>query len=143
MAEPFPDLTVQPFVEDRRAQLIELWHRCGLTVAANSPNEDINRKIAFQPELLLIALLNNQLVGTVMVGYEGHRGWIQYLGVDPDFQRRGVGGLLLEAAESKLRALGCPKINLQIRAGNEAVVRFYERHGYSIEERFNMGRRLR
>lgn len=135
-------LTIESFREKRRAELIELWRRAGLTVPWNDPDRDIDAKLAFQPELLLIALEENRLVGTVMVGYEGHRGWIQYLGVDPDHRRRGIGGRLLAAAEEKLRVLGCPKINLMVRAGNAEVVRFYERQGFAVEDRVCMGRRL-
>lgn len=77
-----------------------------------------------------------------MVGYEGHRGWINYLAVDPDHQRLGYGRALMAEAERLLRAEGCPKINLQIRATNQGVIEFYRRLGYAVDEVVSMGKRL-
>ncbi len=82
------------------------------------------------------------MIGAVMVGYEGHRGWINYLAVHPDHRRGGLGRLLMAAAEKRLVDLGCPKVNLQVRASNLAAVEFYRRIGYATEDVVSMGRRL-
>lgn len=103
----------------------------------------IPEKLGVQPELFLVAEQGGMVLGTAMAGYDGHRGWLYGIAVKPDFQRGGIGSLLLGDAERRLRALGCGKINLQIRAGNEAVAAFYRQHGYDVEERVSMGKRLR
>ena len=99
-------------------QLIDLWLKCGLTRSWNRPEKDIQRKLNFQPDLLLGAFQKSQLVGSIMAGYDGHRGWMNYLGVLPNFQRQGIGKKLVEAVEIGLRKLGCPKANLQLRYSN-------------------------
>lgn len=133
---------IVPFVEDRRAEVVALWRACGLVVSTGDPDGDIDRKLSYQPELFLIALVEERLAGTVMAGYEGHRGWINYLAVDPELQNRGIARELMRAAEVKLRDLGCPKINLMVRGTNTEVVEFYERIGYGREDRVVMSRRL-
>ncbi len=77
-----------------------------------------------------------------MAGYEGHRGWINYLAVAPDFRRRGTARRLMQVAEHELRVLGCPKINLQVRSSNSDVIAFYQRLGFSLEEVVSLGNRL-
>ena len=109
------------------------WNRASLAIP---------EKLAFQSELFLVAQDGDQVLGTAMAGYDGHRGWLYTIAVKPNSQRNGIGSLLLGEAERRLRALGCGKINLQIRAGNEAVAAFYRRHGYEVEERVSMGKRL-
>ncbi len=121
---------------------MRLWQGCGLVVEANDPRSDIATKLAFQPELFLVGLLGEQLVGSVMAGYEGHRGWINYLAIDPGLRSHGLGRQLMETAEAALKRLGCPKVNLQVRSGNAAVISFYEELGYRVEERVGMGKRL-
>ena len=108
----------------------------------NEPREDMRRKVAVQPDLFLVGTLADDVVATVMAGYEGHRGWINYLGVLPELRRRGVGRRMMHAAEAKLRAIGCPKINLMVRDTNAGVVAFYERLGFTVEERVCLGKRL-
>ena len=122
--------------------VVALWHRCGLVVPHNDPVRDIALKLGWQPELFLIGELDERLVASVMAGYEGHRGWINYLAVDPAAQGRGLGRLMMNEAESALRALGCPKINLQVRTTNAAVRAFYERIGYSVDDVISLGKRL-
>ncbi|HSJ78526.1 MAG TPA: GNAT family acetyltransferase [Erythrobacter sp.] len=102
----------------------------------------IPEKLAVQPELFLVAEQDGAVVGTAMGGYDGHRGWLYTIAVKPDRQGRGIGSLLLGEAERRLQAMGCGKVNLQIRAGNEAVAAFYRRHGYDVEQRVSMGKRL-
>jgi ribosomal protein S18 acetylase RimI-like enzyme len=89
-----------------------------------------------------VAVLAQRIIGTVMIGYEGHRGWINYLAVDPTQQRRGVGRLLIERAEEILRKEGCPKVNLQIRAHNLAAPGFYLNLGYAPDDVISFGKRL-
>jgi ribosomal protein S18 acetylase RimI-like enzyme len=121
---------------------VSLWSICGLTRPWNDPNRDIERKLARDAENLLVLEDDGQLIGSVMVGYEGHRGWINYLAVHPDRRRQGLGRLLMDEAERRLRALGCPKVNLQVRTSNEAAREFYRQIGYSVDEAVSFGKRL-
>lgn len=123
--------------------VVDLWEKCGLVIPQNDPVEDIQKKLDFQPELFFIALLDGQLVGSIMVGYEGHRGWINYLAVLPSFQRRSYGRKLVNKAIVELRKIGCLKLNLQVRKGNAPVVEFYKHLGFKEEERISLGMRLR
>lgn len=100
----------------------------------------VPEKMRMQPDLFLVAVDRERVVGTVMAGYDGHRGWLYSVAVDPDVQRSGVGTRLVRAAEAQLVMLGCRKINLQIRDGNEAVTAFYARLGYAVEPRVSMGK---
>ncbi len=127
--------------EDREA-LVSLWSICELTRPWNNPDRDIDRKLARDGDNLLVLEEDGSLVGTVMVGYDGHRGWVNYLGVHPAHRRRGLGRLLMDEAEARLRALGCAKVNLQIRTSNTAASEFYRRIGYSLDEAVSMGKRL-
>ena len=108
-------LTIRPYRESDQETVIELWRECGLVVAWNDPASDIRRKLRVQRDMFLVGLLGSRLVATVMAGYEGHRGWINYLAVKPAFRKQGLGRRLMEEAEERLIAAGCPKINLQVR----------------------------
>ena len=123
--------------------LIELWRKCNLVVPRNDPTEDIQKKLEFQPDLFLIALLDGKLIGSVMVGYEGHRGWLNYLAVHPDYQKRGYGKKLVERAIAEVEKLGCLKLNVQIRESNISAVRFYERLGFRDDHVVSLGLRLK
>ena len=123
-------------------QVIALWEACGLVVPWNVPKLDISRKVDFQPELFFVAEEGDRVVGTVMAGYEGHRGWVNYLAVSPSFQRHGLGRELMGLAEEKLRALGCPKINLQVRSSNQGVIDFYKELGFQVDDVASLGKRL-
>ena len=107
----------------------------------NRAETAIPAKLAVQPELLLVALEGDAVIGTVMAGYDGHRGWLYAVAVRRSHQRQGVGQALVARAEEALKALGCGKINLQVRTTNDAVVQFYERIGYAVEDRISMGKR--
>jgi ribosomal protein S18 acetylase RimI-like enzyme len=122
--------------------VVDLWHQCGLVVPPNDPVEDIQKKLEFQPELFFVALVDRQLVGSIMVGYEGHRGWINYLAVLPTCQERGYGRKLVDRAIAELRETGCLKINLHVRSANASVVEFYKHLGFEEEERISLGMRL-
>ena len=138
-----PEMTIRPFQAGDTEAVVVLWQECGLTRPWNDPYEDIALKVDFQPELFLVGTLADRIVATVMAGYEGHRGWINYLGVSPDYQRQGIGSRIMAAAEKALRDLGCVKINLQVRATNRAVIAFYEQLGFSDDHVLGMGKRLK
>jgi ribosomal protein S18 acetylase RimI-like enzyme len=135
-------MLIRPFADADEPAVVALWQHCGLTRPWNDPHLDIARKRRVQPELFLVAEWAGRVVGTAMVGYEGHRGWINYLAVDPAVQRQGLGSRLMQTAEQLLLAAGCPKLNLQVRAGNEAAIRFYAQLGYGQDEVVSMGKRL-
>lgn len=134
--------TVRPFAPPDTEAVVALWQACDLTRPWNDPYRDIARKLAVQPELFLVALAGDALVGTVMAGYDGHRGWINYLAVDPNQRRRGLGRLLMASAESALAARGCAKINLQVREGNGEVAAFYRAIGFTVDPVTSFGKRL-
>lgn len=133
---------VRPYRPGDREALVELWSACELTRPWNDPYRDIERKLARDPENLLVVEHDGNLVGSVMVGYEGHRGWVNYLAVNPGHRGQGLGRLLMERAEEILRGLGAAKLNLQVRSSNEAALGFYERLGYKQDEAVSMGKRL-
>lgn len=133
---------IRVFQPEDEVQVIALWQACELVVPWNVPGDDIAKKRAFQPELFFVAVQDGRIVGSVMAGYEGHRGWINYLAVLPERQSDGLGRALMAHAERALAALGCPKVNLQVRGSNQAVVAFYERLGYRVDDTVSLGKRL-
>lgn len=135
-------VTIRNYAPSDDKAVIELWFRCGLLTPANNPHEDIIRKTAVNPDLLFVAAADTTVVGTCMAGYEGHRGWINYLAVAPECQRQGIARRLMATAETALKALGCPKINLQVRTTNTDVIAFYEALGYTQDAVICMGKRL-
>ena len=135
-------VVVREFRERDREPVTELWRESGLVRPWNDPNLDIDRKLAVDDGMFFVADLDELIVGTLMAGYDGHRGWINYLAVDPQYRSEGVGRLLMESAEQRLDDLGCAKINLQVRADNVAAIGFYERLGFSVDDVLSMGRRL-
>jgi ribosomal protein S18 acetylase RimI-like enzyme len=134
--------SIRPFRIQDEAALIALWEAAGLTRPWNDPHRDIARKLAVQPELFLVAELDGELVGSVMAGYDGHRGWVNYLVVAVARRRRGYARALMTEAETQLRAAGCPKLNLQVREGNQDALEFYARIGYGQDHVFSLGKRL-
>ena len=135
-------LQIRPFRSDDQQEVIRLWKKCALVVPQNDPAADIACKLQVQPELFLVGVMDAAIVATVMVGYDGHRGWINYLAVAPDCRRLGIGRSMMESAEDKLRRLGCPKINLQVRKTNTDVIEFYRRLGYTVDPVVGLGKRL-
>lgn len=135
-------LTIRPYVPADQETVIALWEACQLVVPQNDPIADIQKKILFQTDLFLVAIAEGRLVGTVMAGYEGHRGWINYLAVTPEQRRQGIAKTMMASAEKKLRALGCPKINLQVRRSNTAVINFYRAIGFREDDVISLGKRL-
>lgn len=123
--------------------LVDLWRKCGLVTPQNDPVEDIQKKLDFQSDLFFLALVEEKLVGSVMVGYEGHRGWINYLAVLPEHQKQGYGRSLVEKAIEELQKLGCLKVNLQVRKTNLPAVEFYKHLGFKEDNVTSLGLRLR
>lgn len=136
-------ISIRSYKPEDEERVLILWDRVFPdSPPHNNPVLDIRTKQTVQPELFLVASIDDKLVGTAMAGFDGHRGWVYYLGVDPDYRQRGIGTALMRQVESKLAALGCPKLNLQIRAHNAEVQSFYEKLGYFFEDRISMGRKL-
>ncbi len=136
-------ISIRPFREEDQDNVIQLWDKVFPDAPPhNNPARDIRTKREVQPELFLVAVVEELIVGTAMAGFDGHRGWVYYLGVDPDFQRRGIGTALMKRVESRLLGLGCPKLNLQIRSNNDEVQAFYESLGYFLEDRLSMGKKI-
>jgi ribosomal protein S18 acetylase RimI-like enzyme len=133
-----------PFKDsDHRDQVIEIWRRIfGYEDARNSPGLVIDKKVEASDGLFFVAVFGGEVIGTVMAGYDGHRGWIYLLAVIPDYRRRGIGSALIRCAEDELTQRGCVKINLQILESNESVMKFYILNGYAAEKRINMGKQF-
>jgi ribosomal protein S18 acetylase RimI-like enzyme len=138
------NIEVRPYLESDEIAVVALWRQVFSDVPGrNDPEKDIKRKLGVQRELFLVATAGSELVGTAMAGYDGHRGWVHYLAVHPDHRRQGIGTALMRSIEERLTRMGCPKLNLQVRATNQVVLPFYKRLGYSVEERISMGKPLR
>jgi len=135
-------MQVRLFQDVDEDAVVAIWSRCGLLRPWNDPHKDIARKREVQRELFLVCEIDGELVASVMAGYDGHRGWINYLAVDPLFQRRGVGRALMEEVQHRLQSVGCSKINLQIRRENVEAIAFYERIGFSEDAVLSFGKRL-
>lgn len=136
------NMIIRTYEGTDKASVITLWSDCGLVVPQNDPEKDIERKRAVGRDLFLVGTVNGAVVATVMGGYEGHRGWINYLAVKPSEQRKGYGQKMMGAIEEKLRSCGCPKINLQVRSTNKKVIEFYKTMGYGNDDVISLGKRL-
>lgn len=135
-------MELRAFLEQDRLNVVALWQECGLTKPWNNPDLDIDRKLSMKPEWFLVGLVDDELMATMMVGYEGYRGWVNYLAVARKYRQSGVGRVLMSKAEEMLMAADCPKLNLQVRSTNVAVLEFYCRLGYLQEEVVSLGKRL-
>ena len=136
-------MTIRAFAEGDTDEVVALWHACGLTRPWNDPHQDVTRKLGVQRDLFLVDVDGQgAITGSVMAGYDGHRGWINYLAVAPSARRAGRGRALMAEAERALIALGCPKVNLQVRTGNAEAVGFYRALGYDVDDVVSLGRRL-
>lgn len=136
-------MLIRAYDDADRAAVIALWRDVfAYTAPHNEPATVIDRKMAVQPELFLVAVEANRVVGTVMGGYDGHRGWVYSLAVHPHSRRRGFATALVRHVERALEALGCLKVNLQVLSANADVIAFYEKLGYRVEDRISMGRLL-
>ena len=136
-------LQIRCFADADANEVAALWNTVFAYAAPhNEPTAVIRQKLAVQRELFLVAVLDGSVVGTVMGGYDGHRGWVYSLAVDPRARRQGIGTALMKHLEQKLAARGCPKVNLQVLASNAGTVEFYRKLGYAVEERISMGKLL-
>ena len=137
--------TITPYHPDDEEPVIALWHRCfppeHLT-AHNDPRTAIAQKLAYQPDLFFVAKVDGKIIGTTMAGYDGHRGWLYSVAVDPTHRRQNIGRQLLQHAEDALIKLGCNKINLQVRTSNAEVIAFYQQCGYKADDVLSMGKRI-
>lgn len=142
--KPKQQMKIRPFEPRDEQAVVQLWTECGLVVPWNDPRRDIRRKRKVQPEMFLVAYdePEGRIVGAVMAGYDGHRGWINYLAVNPQYRRKGIGRQLMTEAERCLRAAGCPKINLQVRGTNTEVLAFYRGIGFKDDDVVSLGKRL-
>jgi ribosomal protein S18 acetylase RimI-like enzyme len=140
---PGSELRIRPFCEADEPSVVALWTEVFAgDPPRNEPRAVIDRKLRVQRELFLVGELQGEVVGTVIAGYDGYRGWVYHLAVAPRCRRRGFGRELMREAEARLLALGCPKLNLQVRSSNAGVIEFYRRLGYSIEDRASLGKIL-
>lgn len=135
-------MQVRPYQSEDEDAVIELWRRCHLVVPWNVPKLDIQRKLKVNPELFLVGLIEEEIVFTVMGGYDGHRGWMYYLAVSPDHRHEGYAREIMAFIEAELLKRGCPKINLQIRTSNLEAIKFYQSIGYKPDAVMSMGKRL-
>lgn len=135
---------IRPLVDADVPQAVRLWHDVGLTRPWNDPEADLRRARAVWPDLMLVAADadDDALVGTVMAGYDGHRGWLYYLASAPTRRGEGIGRALVAEAEERLTALGCPKVMLMVRSENDAVIDYYRTDGYAADEVAVLGKRL-
>jgi len=133
-----------PYVDSvHRSQVVALWEKVfGYEAPHNKPGLAIDKKLSIDDQLFFVAVVDNEAVGTIMAGYDGHRGWIYSLAVAPSHRRQGIGTQLVAHAERALIGKGCVKINLQILEGNESVVAFYSNLGFAVEKRISMGKRI-
>ncbi|HWH98456.1 MAG TPA: GNAT family acetyltransferase [Pseudolysinimonas sp.] len=135
-------LDIRPFEAADEDAVVALWEECGLVRPWNDPRRDIARKLTVQRDLFLVAVDGDAIVGVGMAGFDGHRGWVNYLAVMPGRRQAGIGTALMDAFEERLLALGCPKVNLQVRSGNDDVLAFYARLGYTQDAAVSLGKRL-
>lgn len=134
--------TIRSFTHTDTDAVVSLWQQTGLTRAWNNPYRDIERKLTEDPELFLVMEEKSKLIGTAMFGYDGHRGWLYYLAIDPACQHRGHARKLIAKGEEALRKRGCPKLELMVRDGNAAVIGLYEDLGYERQPVVTLGKRL-
>jgi ribosomal protein S18 acetylase RimI-like enzyme len=135
-------MEIRAFSSADESAVVNLWEQCRLTRPWNDPRKDIARKLTVQPELFLVGVESGALVATVMAGYDGHRGWANYLAVAPAFRGRGFARALMERVERLLVERGCPKLSLLVRAENAQVAEFYRRLGYTQDPALALGKRL-
>lgn len=142
-------MRIRSFAESDTEPVVDLWRRAGLTRPWNDPYRDVERKLGVQAEWFLVGVDDatggvgpEAVVASVMAGWDGHRGWISFLAVDPDRQGEGLGAALVAEAERLLLGAGCPKVMLMVRTGNEGVLGFYDHLGYSRDDVVVLGKRL-
>ena len=136
-------LEIRPFVIEDTDAVLEVWSLAGMTMPERNPRSDIQKKLRHSPESFFVGTLDGTVVATVMVGYDGHRGWIYSLAVKPDLQHRGIGTQMMEHAESWLRQQGCLRVKLQIDDARSGVTEFYRKLGYEVQQLVSMAKWFR
>lgn len=135
-------MNIRAFRPDDESAVIALWQACGLIRPWNDPRKDIARKLTVQPELFLVGTVDAAVMASVMAGYEGHRGWVNYLAVAPRFRGQGHARALMQHVEALLLQRGCPKVGLLVRNSNREALEFYRHLGYAQDESVSLGKRL-
>ncbi len=135
-------IVVRDFRPEDAGAVVALWDVCGLIRPWNDPHKDIARKLTDSNGAFWVAMSGDDLIAAVMVGYDGHRGSINYLAVAPAHQRTGIGVRLMQQAEAFLIELGCPKVSFCVRKDNAAVLAFYDGLGYAVDDVHFLGKRL-
>lgn len=135
-------MIIRKFDISDQENVINLWIDCKLIAPQNDPHKDIERKLKTDPELFLIGEKSGQIIASVMAGYEGHRGWINYLAVSPDHRKQQYGRKMMDAAQELLLQKGCPKINLQIRKTNRQAIEFYQSLGFTDDHVISLGKKI-
>jgi len=135
-------MKIRIFTESDRRSIIQLWEACELTRPWNNPDEDINRKLQFQPDFFLVGTKESHIIASAMAGYDGHRGSVFYLAVHPDVQGKGYGQMFMSHIEKMLLDAGCPKLNIVVRSTNVPVLGFYDNLGYITDDVASIGKRL-
>lgn len=135
-------MDIRDYEASDESTVVALWQACGLTVPWNDPVSDIRRCVGGPSSTLLVGLHDGDLIATTMVGHDGHRGWMYYVAVRPEWHGRGIGREIVQAAEAWLASRGVPKVMLLVREGNAGVVPFYARLGFAEEARILMSKRL-
>lgn len=137
------EIVVRPYQPGDESAVVELWGICFPDDPPwNDPRDVIRRKMTEQPELFLVALVGDDVVGTALAGFDGFRGWVNRVATHPSHRRKGITSQLMRVAEKGLAEMGCPKLNLQVRAESASAVEFYKYVGYAIENRVSMSKRL-
>jgi ribosomal protein S18 acetylase RimI-like enzyme len=135
-------LHIRSYQPPDREAVVALWKACGLLRPHNDPCKDIDRKQKVRGDLFLVGIAAGGVVASLMAGYDGHRGWLNYLAVDPSHRQKGYGRLMVREAECLLAAAGCPKVNLQVRRANAEAIGFYKSIGYAQDPVLSFGKRL-
>ena len=135
-------MNIRAFRPDDEPAVVALWQACHLIRSWNDPRKDIARKLAVQPELFLVGVIDEAVMASVMAGYEGHRGWVNYLAVAPRFRGQGHARALMQHVEALLLQRGCPKVSLLVRNSNREALEFYRHLGYAQDESVSLGKRL-
>jgi ribosomal protein S18 acetylase RimI-like enzyme len=135
-------MLIRAYQSSDETDVVALWQACDLTRPWNDPYKDIARKLQVRPDLFLVGEVQGHLMASAMFGYEGHRGWVNYLAISPDHRRQGHAKAMMQLGEALLLASGCPKINLQVRASNAQVLAIYQSLGYQDDQVVSIGKRL-
>ncbi len=132
-------MKIRKYQQSDKDSLVRLWQS---VFADDPPHNEPSQVIAAKlrvDDLIFVAEINAKIIGACMAGYDGHRGWLYAVAVDPAHRRTGAGAKLVKSSLLALRQLGCIKVNLQIRSTNTAVADFYQSLGFSVEDRISMG----